>query len=123
MKVYGDNRGKLISIEAKKTVPFEIKRVYWIFDTIPDQIRGCHSHKNMEQIVVAIDGSCDFHLDDGKNKEIIRLNRPDIGLYIGKNIWREMHDFSYGCKLMVIASDYYKEEEYIRDYAEFLSTL
>ena len=120
MKVHGDNRGKLISLEGKRDLPFEIKRVYWIFDTLPDLDRGFHAHKNMEQIIVAIDGACQFVLDDGKTREKVWLNRPDEGLYIGKNMWREMKHFSYGCKLMVLASDYYDEKEYIRDYQEFL---
>ena len=79
-----------------------------------------HAHKNMEQIIVAMDGSCQFVLDDGKSRETLWLNRPDVGLYIGKNMWREMKNFSYGCKLMVLASDYYDEKEYIRNYDEFL---
>ena len=120
MKVFGDSRGKLISLEGCRNVPFEIKRVYYIFDTLPNEARGFHAHKNMEQIVVAMDGACEFILDDGKNKESVLLNRPDVGLYIGKNMWREMRNFSYGCKLMVLASDYYDESEYIRNYDEFL---
>ena len=120
INIHGDNRGKLAVLEGLKSIPFEIKRVYWIFDTLPDQERGFHSHMDMEQIVVAMDGSCEFELDDGKTKETIVLNRPDKGLYIGKNIWRVMKNFSYGCKLMVLASDYYDEKEYIRNYDEFL---
>ena len=120
MKVFGDDRGKLISLEGGRNIPFDIKRVYWIYDTAPDQDRGMHAHKNMEQIIVAMDGACQFVLDDGKTREKVWLNRPDIGLYIGKNMWREMKHFSYGCKLMVLASDYYDEIEYIRDYNEFL---
>ena len=120
MKVHGDERGKLISLEGNKNVPFEIKRVYWIFDTLPDLDRGFHAHKNMEQIIVAMDGACQFVLDDGKKREEVCLNRPDIRLYIGKNMWREMKHFSYGCKLMVLDSDYYDEKEYIRSYDEFL---
>lgn len=123
MQIHGDQRGKLVSLEGNKNVPFEIKRVYYIFDTLPDQDRGMHAHKNMEQIVIALDGACEFILDDGKTKEKVLLNRPDIGLYIGKNMWREMKNFSYGCKLMVLASDYYDEEEYIRDYDEFLKSI
>ena len=120
MHTFGDARGKLISLESKKNIPFEIKRVYYICDTLPDQNRGMHAHKNMEQIIVAMDGACQFVLDDGIKREKIWLNRPDVGLYIGKNMWREMRHFSYGCKLMVLASDYYDENEYIRDYEEFL---
>ena len=120
MKIFGDERGKLVSLESNKNVPFEIKRVYYIYDTRPEQDRGMHAHKNMEQIIVAMDGSCQFVLDDGKSRETLWLNRPDVGLYIGKNMWREMKNFSYGCKLMVLASDYYDEKEYIRNYDEFL---
>ncbi len=100
MKVMGDERGKLVSLESERNIPFELKRVYYIFDTLPNQERGKHAHKNMEQIIVAMDGACEFVLDDGKNRETVWLNRPDIGLYIGKNMWREMRNFSYGCKLM-----------------------
>lgn len=120
LKVMGDERGKLISLEGGKSIPFEIRRVYWIYDTLPDSDRGFHAHKDLEQVIVAMDGACEFVLDDGKKREVVRLNRPDIALYIGKNMWREMKHFSYGCKLMVIASEYYDEKEYVRDYGEFL---
>ena len=123
LKVNGDERGKLISLEGGKSVPFEIKRVYWIFDTLPDSDRGFHAHKSLEQIIVAMDGACEFVLDDGVSREKVLLNRPDVGLYIGKNMWREMRHFSYGCKLMVLASEYYDEGEYIREYAEFKANL
>ena len=123
MKVFGDERGKLISLESNRSVPFEIKRVYWIYDTLPNEERGFHAHKNMEQIIVAMDGACEFVLDDGKSRESVWLNRPDLGLYIGKNMWREMRNFSYGCKLMVLASEYYDEKEYIRNYDEFLKEI
>lgn len=120
MNVFGDERGKLISLEGGKNIPFDIKRVYYIYDTLPEQDRGMHAHKELEQVIVAMDGACTFVLDDGKNREEVVLNRPDIGLYIGKNMWREMKNFSYGCKLMVLASTHYDESEYIRDYDEFL---
>ena len=119
--IMGDARGKLISAEEMTDlVPFEIKRVYWIFDTLPDEERGKHAHKELEQIIVAMDGACQFVLDDGEKQETVWLNRPDKGLYIGKNMWREMRHFSYGCKLMIIASTKYDEKEYIRNYDEFL---
>lgn len=121
MNVFGDERGKLISLEGGKNIPFEIKRVYYIYDTLPEQDRGMHAHKELEQVIVAMDGACTFVLDDGKNREEVVLNRPDIGLYIGKNMWREMKNFSYGCKLMVLASMNYNENEYIRDYNKFLN--
>ena len=120
MKVFGDERGKLISLEGNRNVPFEIKRVYWIYDTLPNEERGFHAHKNMKQIIVAMDGACEFVLDDGNTRESVWLNRPDVGLYIGPGMWREMKHFSYGCKLIVLASKYYDEKEYIRNYDEFL---
>ena len=117
--VFGDSRGKLISLEGNKNIPFEIKRIFYIYDTSPEKERGKHAHKETEQIVIAIDGSCQFTLDDGITRETVYLNRPDIGLYIGKKIWNEMSNFLHGCKLMVLASDYYNEDEYIRDYSLF----
>lgn len=83
LKVLGDERGKLISLEGGKSIPFEIKRVYWIYDTLPDIDRGFHAHKDLEQVIVAMDGACQFVLDDGNAREEVWLNRPDVGLYIG----------------------------------------
>lgn len=120
LHIFGDERGKLISLEGNKNIPFDIKGVYWIFDTLPDQDRGMHAHKDLEQIIVAMDGACQFVLDDGKTREKVWLNRPDKALYIGPNMWREMKHFSYGCKLMVLASKYYDEKEYVRNYEDFL---
>lgn len=117
---FSDSRGKLIAIESLKTIPFEIKRVYWIYDTSPDYERGSHAHKKLKQLIICIDGCCEFVLDDGSEKKSYILNRPDVALYIGSNIWRIMRNFSYGCKLVVLASELYDENEYIRDYKEFL---
>lgn len=119
----GDDRGSLISLEEKKNIPFFIRRVYYIFSTKPGIARGKHAHPNLQQVAVCVSGSCKFLLDDGKHKETISLDRPDIGLYIGKNIWREMIDFTSDCVLMVLASDFYNEDEYIRDYQQFLSSI
>ena len=123
LQVFGDERGKLVSLESNKNLPFDIKRVYYIFDTLPEQDRGMHAHKTLEQLVIAIDGACKFVLDDGETKEEVWLNRPDVGLYIGKNMWREMKKFSYGCKLMILANEYYDEKEYIRSYDKFLEEI
>lgn len=123
MPVHGDKRGKLVAIENLKDIPFEIKRVYYMFDTLPNESRGFHAHKDLEQVIIAMDGACRFVLDDGEKRETVLLNRPDVGLYIGPGMWREMHDFSYGCKLVVLASKFYDEKEYIRDYNEFLKSL
>ena len=122
-KVNGDERGSLISLEQQKNIPFNIKRVYYIYGTKKGIVRGKHSHQNLKQVVICVNGSCKFLVDDGKKKEILELNSPNIGLYIGKNIWREMFDFSSDCVLMVLANDYYNENEYIRDYKNFLKSI
>lgn len=118
-----DKRGSLIALENLKDIPFEIKRIYYIFDTKPELPRGAHAHTNLEQVLIMMDGSCEIILNDGKISQSIILNRPDIGLYIGKNIWREMKNFSYGAKLLVLASEFYDEKEYIRNYDEFLKVV
>ena len=115
-----DNRGSFIALENLKEIPFEIQRIYYIYDTNPDFPRGAHAHKELEQVLIMMDGSCEIVLNDGRHSKSIILNRPDIGLFIGKNMWREMRNFSYGAKLLVLASDFYNENEYIRDYDEFL---
>jgi dTDP-4-dehydrorhamnose 3,5-epimerase-like enzyme len=118
--IFGDERGSLISLESMENVPFDIKRIYYIYNTKLNQERGKHAHINLEQMIVCISGSCEIILDDGITRESIAMNRPDIGLYVGKNIWREMRNFSMNCILMVLASEHYDEKEYIRDYSEFL---
>lgn len=122
-KINGDNRGSLISLEEEKNIPFVIKRVYYIFGTRTNTTRGKHSHTNLQQVAICVSGSCKFLLDDGHKKEIIVLNSPNVGLYIGKNIWREMYDFSSNCVLMVLANEYYSENEYIRNYEDFLKKI
>lgn len=117
-----DNRGSLIALENLK-IPFEIKRIYYIYDTKPEFPRGAHAHRELEQVLIMMEGSCELVLNDGKNIKNIILNRPDMGIFIGKNMWREMKNFSYGAKLLVLASDFYNEKEYIRDYEEFLRNI
>ncbi|HEG4023132.1 TPA: WxcM-like domain-containing protein [Campylobacter coli] len=121
--VKSDSRGSLIALENLKEIPFEIKRIYYIYDTKPEFPRGAHAHKELEQVLIMMDGSCELVLNDGKDIKNIILNRPDMGIFIGKNIWREMKNFSYGAKLLVLASDFYNEKEYIRDYEEFLRNI
>ncbi|EAL5219722.1 WxcM-like domain-containing protein [Campylobacter coli] len=121
--VKSDSRGSLIALENLKEIPFEVKRIYYIYDTKPDFPRGAHAHKELEQVLIMMDGSCELVLNDGKNIKNIILNRPDMGIFIGKNMWREMKNFSYGAKLLVLASDFYNEKEYIRDYEEFLRNI
>ena len=119
-KKFGDERGSLISLEQNKNIPFEIKRIYYIFGTQNGVSRGFHAHRNLKQVAICIKGSCRFLLDDGKTKEEIILEYPDTGLYINNFIWREMHDFSEDCVLLVLASDYYDEADYIRNYQDFI---
>ncbi len=119
-KTLGDNRGSLIAIEEGYNAPFEIKRVYYIFDTKEGVHRGFHAHMNLEQLCIVVKGSCIFVLDDGKKKEEIKLSNPNEGLYIKNLIWREMKEFSEDCVLVVLASEHYVESDYIRDYAKFL---
>lgn len=120
-KVKGDERGALVAIDSNQDIPFEIKRVYYVFGTNRDVVRGKHAHKNLEQIIICTSGSCDFILDDGETRETLRLDRPNKGLYISNNIWREFTNFSSDCVVMVLASQKYDESDYIRDYQQFLS--
>lgn len=119
----GDGRGELYALEASKNVPFSIKRVYYMTGLHEDVSRGYHAHKSLQQLAVCVSGSCRFILDDGITREDIVLDSPRTGLLIGNMIWREMHDFTEGCVLMVLASEYYDEFDYIRDYQDFLSVV
>jgi len=116
----GDDRGSLIAIEEGYNAPFDIKRVYYIFDTKQDVKRGFHAHKNLKQICIAVKGSCTFIVDNGLEREEINLTNPKQGLYIENLIWREMKDFSSDCVLVVLASEHYDEIDYIRNYNVFL---
>ena len=117
---HGDSRGQLIALEEFKDIPFEIKRVYYIYDTKKDVHRGFHAHKNLKQILICIHGSCKVLLDNGEEKKRVFLEKPYEGLYVPNNMWREMYDFSSDAVLMSLASELYHEEDYIRDYDEFL---
>lgn len=116
----GDERGSLVSLEAGKSVPFDIKRVYYIFDTKEGGSRGYHAHRNLKQVAVCVKGSCRFILDDGYKQEEIILDSSTKGVLIEGLIWREMHEFTSDCVLMVLASEHYDESDYIRNYDEFL---
>ncbi len=119
-KVRGDHDGKLVALEKNEDFPFAIKRVYYIWDTAQNVVRGKHSHRNLEQVVVCVAGSCDFILDDGLERKTVRLDSPSQGLYLKSNIWREFTNFSSDCVIMVLASEHYDESDYIRDYDEFI---
>lgn len=116
----GDDRGSLVALEAEKTVPFAIKRVYYIFGTQEGVSRGFHAHKNLKQVAVCVTGHCRMLLDNGFEREDTLLNSPTKGLLINSFIWREMYDFSEDCVLLVLANAHYDEKDYIRDYQEFL---
>jgi dTDP-4-dehydrorhamnose 3,5-epimerase-like enzyme len=118
--IKGDERGSLISLEENKNIPFEIKRVYYIFDTKNNIRRGFHAHKKLKQLLVCVSGSCKILLDDGKSKEEMSLDHPNKGLLIESMIWREMFDFSPDCVLMVLADEVYDESDYFRDYQQFI---
>lgn len=120
---HGDERGQLIALEETKDIPFAIRRVYYMYDTLSGVTRGFHAHKSLEQILICIHGSCKVRLDNGTEKKIVLLEKPYEGLYIANNMWREMYDFSEDAVLMVLASDFYKEEDYIRNYDEFLKMI
>lgn len=117
---HGDERGMLVALEEFADIPFEIKRVYYMYDTKEGVHRGFHAHKCLEQILICIHGSCKVLLDNGSDKKIVSLEKPYEGLYVSNNMWREMYDFSADAVLMVLASEVYKEEDYIRDYETFL---
>jgi dTDP-4-dehydrorhamnose 3,5-epimerase-like enzyme len=119
----GDDRGSLVALEAHKTVPFDIKRVYYIFGTQVGVSRGFHAHRALQQVAVCVAGKCRMVLDDGQRRENVWLDSPTKGLLIGDLVWREMHDFSPDCVLLVLASEHYFENDYIRNYSDFLQVL
>ena len=119
-KTLGDERGGLVALEANREIPFDIKRVYYIYGTAQDVARGFHAHKTLKQVAIVVRGSCRFVLHDGKEKVEVLLDNPAKGLLIESFMWREMYDFSDDCVLMVLADQLYDESDYIRDYSEFI---
>jgi dTDP-4-dehydrorhamnose 3,5-epimerase-like enzyme len=120
LQKHGDERGLLIALEEERNIPFPIKRIYYIFETLKGVRRGFHAHKATRKVALVARGTCKFHFDDGFNKKEIELNDPAIGLLIEPYIWHEMYDFSDDCILMVLANDYYDESDYIRCYESFI---
>lgn len=116
----GDQRGGLVVAESCKNIPFDVKRIYYIFDAKPDIPRGFHAHKELHQIAFCIKGKCKMLMDNGFVKEEVWLDQSNKGLRIPPMIWHEMHDFSEDCVLLVLASEHYDESDYIRDYADFI---
>lgn len=114
-----DGRGNLTPIEYPIDIPFEIKRIYYIYNVGEGVPRGFHSHKDLEQILLAVNGNIDILVKTPEEEQIIRLDDPAKGLYIGPMIWREMHNFSNQAVLLVLASNVYDEKDYLRDYNEY----
>lgn len=117
---HSDRRGNLTVVENGKTLPFDVKRVYYLYDVPGGESRGAHAHKELSQLIIAASGSFTVTLDDGECKRSFFLNRPYQGLYVKPGMWRTLEDFSSGAVCMVLASDVYKKEDYIRDYNEFV---
>lgn len=119
-KHHSDRKGNLTVVENGSTLPFDVKRVYYLYDVPGGESRGSHAHRELEQLIIAASGSFRVTLDDGKGKRSFFLNRPYQGLYVKSGIWRDLEDFSSGSVCMVLASEVYQAEDYIRDYDEFL---
>ena len=122
-QVMGDERGSLIALEENHNVPFDVKRVFYIYGTQAGVPRGQHSHYKTKQLLIAINGGCKVTLDNGTTKETYTLNKLNVGLFQDALIWGEMHDFSQDCVLMVLADTYYDNSDYIREYDTFLEAL
>ena len=121
LSVKGDHRGRLISLEGDRNVPFAIERIYYIYGTDSATERGFHAHVALQQLAVCVSGRCTMRLDNGRDRRDVVLNRPDQAIYIGSMIWREMRDFTPDCVLMVLADARYDEGDYIRDYDRFMA--
>jgi hypothetical protein len=115
-----DPRGNLTFAEAQSMVPFDIKRVYWVYDVPAGESRGGHAHKRLRQLLIALSGSFHVTLDNGKERKTVLLNHPWQGLLIDTNVWRTLDDFSSGAVGLVLASEHYEEDDYIYEYEEFL---
>lgn len=117
----GDERGQLIAIESGKDIPFEIKRIFYIYGMDSNAIRGQHANKKSEFVLINLAGQCKVRVDNGKGSEsVIELNKPNKGLYIPKLVWKDMYDFSNGAVLLCLSNELYDGTEYIRDYNEFV---
>lgn len=119
IRKYTDTRGYLSVIEGGEDIPFEIKRIYYLY-MVPEAARGAHAHKQLQQLMVATSGSVHVTLDDGKNKKTFVLDKPWKGLHVVPGLWRDLDNFAGGTVCMVLASEHYAEEDYIRNYDEFI---
>ena len=116
-----DSNGNLTFVESCKHIPFDIRRIYYLYDIPGGSFRGSHAHKNLHQFIIAISGSFDIEIDDGNTKKRFHLNRPYFGLYLPPMMWRFLDNFSSGSVCMVMASEIFNEADYLRDYSQFLS--
>lgn len=121
LKKIHNRAGNITIVEGQTNTPFNIKRIYYLYDIPGGEDRGGHAHKELYQLIVAASGSFNLLLDDGKNKKIVTLNRPDYGLMVVPGIWRELMEFSSGAICLVLASEVYHESDYIRDHSDFIS--
>lgn len=119
-KHHSDRKGNISVVQNGDTVPFDVKRVYYLYDVPGGEERGAHAHRDLSQLIIAASGSFTVTLDDGKCKRSFFLNCPYQGLYVKPGLWRDLEDFSSGAVCMVLASEIYKKDDYIRDYEEFL---
>lgn len=118
-----DNRGNLTFVEGKNHIPFDIKRIYYLYDVPSGSERGAHAHKDLFQVMIPIAGSFDITLDDGTEMKTFTLNRPNKPLFICPQMWRQLSNFSSGSVCLVLASEIYTEDDYIRDYDSFLNVI
>ena len=116
---HGDERGHLVIVEGQKDIPFDIRRIYYITKVPENTIRGFHAHKELQQVLLCLNGTVKISVSDPFEKQIFTLDNPSKGLYIGPGLWREMYDFSPAAVLLVIASEYYTEDDYISDYRKY----
>jgi hypothetical protein len=123
LPVRPDHRGNLTFVEARRQVPFDIARIFYLYDVPAGQSRAGHALRNIEQLLVAVSGSFDVVVDCGEGRSTITLNRPYVGLYLPSLVWRELENFSSGSVCLVLASDHYSEDSYYRDYDEFRAAL
>ena len=122
-KDLGDERGKLVVIEGAQAIPFEIKRVFYIYDSDPTVVRGQHANRRSEFVLINVAGKSKVRITDGREEFIVELNKPMMGVFIPKMIWKDMYEFSSDSVLLVLASTHYDEKEYIRNYDEYLKEM
>ena len=119
-KENGDERGQLVVVEGNRDIPFEIKRIFYIYGSDMDVIRGQHANRKTEFVLINLSGSSKVRIDDGVTQTVVKLNNPNHGVFLSRMLWKDMYDFSKDSVLLVLASEHYDSNEYIRDYTEFL---